>query len=229
MTHTLAGAIQKTAAADSNLRVGIVQSVDSATSLTVNVGGGIISTMPYLSSYSPSVGDNIQIARFDATWIVLGLIGNPGLTVINGVVTSQTATIVTTAAVESDITYLASQRPVVVHAGHMYEFFARTTSQQSVATDIFQWRVRRDTAVTGTELGFQRFSNGVTTGSWATSWSSIFEATADDSFNIFWSFIRVAGTGTITATPTAGSTRAYAKVTDLGLNTSVSGSPWSVT
>jgi hypothetical protein len=228
MSEKLAGAVQQTSGANSNLRVGIVLSVDSASSLTVNVGGGIISGMPYLASYSPAVDDNVTIARFEATWIVLGIVGSPSLTVINGVVTSS-STAVSGISAETDIPYLASQVPVHVRAGHIYEMFARTLTTQTVATDIFQWRVRRDTAVTGTELGFQRFSNGVTTGSWATQMVTIFEATADDTFDIFWSFTRVTGTGTITATPQGGTTRSYAKVTDLGLNTTVSGSFWSVT
>jgi hypothetical protein len=229
MSEKLAQAVKKSAASDSNLRVGIIQSVDSATRVTVNVGGGVISDMPFLASYSPAAGDNVTIARFDATWLVLGIVGAATLTVVNGVVTSSPTAVTTTATTESDLPFLASQEPVRVQAGHIYEMFARTVSTQSVATDLFRWRVRRDVAVTGQELGFQSFSNGVTNSNWAIQMVTIFEATVDDTFNIFWSLVRIGGTGTITATPVSGTTRSYMKVTDLGLNTGVSGSPWSVT
>jgi hypothetical protein len=229
MTQALAGAIAQTSGAESNLRVGIVQSIDSATSITVNIGGGIITDIPFVSSYSPALGDNVNIARYNATWLAIGIVGSPGLTVINGVVTSSTTTVTTSGTVESDLPFLSSQVPVVVKQGHIYEMFAQTITAQSVATDTFQWRVRRDVAVTGQELGFKRFSNNTITGSWVSWMFAVFEATVDESFDIFWSLVRVLGTGTITAGPTAGTTRAYMKVTDMGLNTTVSGSPWSVT
>ncbi len=232
MSAKLAAAVEKKAGSASNLRVGIVTSIDSASRVTVNVAGGTLTDMPFLASYSPSIGDNVTIARFDATWLVLGLVGNPGLTVVKGTVTSSTtAAGPSSGTTEMDLPFLASVGNLQVHAGHVYEMYARCLTVQSVATDVFQWRVRRDTAAPsgGTELGFQRFSNGVTTGSWASMFFTVFEATADDSFPIFYSLVRVTGTGTITATPTASTTRAYMKVTDLGLNTTVADSPWSVT
>lgn len=229
MTQTLPASIQQNTGNESNLRVGIVQSVDSAISLTVNIGGGIIDSMPFLASYSPSVGDNVQIARFDATWLVLGIVGNPGLTVINGVITSSTTNVVTSGTTESDLPFLSSQTPVVVRAGHIYEFHAFCITAQSVNVDLFEWRARRDTALTGTEIAFQRFSNTTSANSWGQEVTVAIEFTADDTFSLFWSMVRITGTGTVTASPTLGVARAYMKVTDMGLNTSVSGSPWSVT
>jgi hypothetical protein len=229
MTQALATTIQKTSESKANLRVGIVQSIDSSTRVTVNVGGGIITDMPFLASYSPAVGDNVTMARFDATWLILGIVGNPGLTVINGTITSSTTTVTTSATTEADLPFLASQRPVVVKAGHIYELFAFCITAQSVNVDLFEWRARRDTALTGTELGFQRFSNTTSANSWGQTMQTAFEATVDDSFNLFWSLVRITGTGTITATPTLSPVRAYMKVTDLGLNTNVANSPWSVT
>lgn len=229
MSQPLAGAIQQASVANSNLRVGIVQAVTGAGTVIVNIGGGIISDMPFLASYSPAVGDNVTIARFDATWIVLGIVGTPGLTVVNGVITSSTTGVTTAGTVESDLPFLASVAPVTVHGGHIYEMFARCSTIQTVATDEFQWRCRRDTAVTGTEIGFQRFSNRTVTGSWSQQMQGPYEALADDVFDVFWSVVRISGTGTMTLSPQAGSTRAYMKFTDLGLNTTVSGSPWSVT
>jgi hypothetical protein len=225
----LASTVAKKAGTDTNIRVGIVQSIDSASRITVNVGGGILTDMPFLASYSPAVGDNVNIARFDATWLVLGIVGSPGLSVVLGTVTSSTAAVTTSALVESDLPFLSSQHNLTVRAGHIYEFHVRCLTQQSVAGDAFQWRCRRDVAVTGTELAFQRFSNGIITALWASEFSSILEVADDDTFPIFWSLVRISGTGTITATPTIANTRSYMKVTDLGLNTTVEDSPWSVT
>lgn len=232
MSQPLAGAIQQVAAANSNLRVGIVQAIDSASAITVNIGGGIISDMPFLASYSPAVGDNVSIARFDATWIALGIVGDPSLTVVRGTVSSSVTAFTSVGTTEMDLPFLASQENVKVSAGHIYELFVRCVTQQSVAADEFQWRCRRDAPAPtspGQEIGFQRFSNRTVTGSWSEQMQGPYEAVADESFPIFWSLVRVTGSGTITATPTAGTTRAYMKVVDLGLNTGVSGSPWSVT
>jgi len=232
MSQALPAAIQTVAGANSNLRVGIVQSVDSAGFLTVNVGGGIISTMPYLSSYSPAVGDNVQIARFDATWLVLGIVGVPRAgQVIAGVRSSTTATPVTTVGTtEADLPFLSTQVERTFLAGHAYEFFARFITAQSVATDIFQFRCRRDTALTGTEMGFQRFSNNKTTGSWAQSMQFMFEEPITEPLSLFWSVVQVTGTGTITITPASNTaTFCYWRAVDLGLNSAVNGSPWDVT
>lgn len=229
MSNKLAGAVAVAAKSDSNLRVGIVQSIDSASRITVNVGGGTLTDMPFLASYSPAVGDNVNIARFDATWLVLGIVGSPGLSVVRGTVTSSTTAVVTSALVEADLPFLSSQRNLQVRAGHIYEFHVRCLTQQSVAADAFQWRCRRDVAITGTELAFQRFSNGIITALWASEFSSILEVTEDDNYPIFWSLVRISGSGTMTATPTIANTRSYMKVTDLGLNTTVEDSPWSVT
>lgn len=230
MTHALPSAIQQQAGANSNLRVGIVQSITSATRIVVNIGGGIIDDIPFLSSYSPAVGDNVNLVRYDATWLALGIVGLPGLAVVRGTVTSSTVALTTSAAVELDLPFLASQEPVVVSADHIYEMYVRCPTGQSVATDFFQWRVRRDTAVSGQELGFQRFSNNSLTTFIAREMTTIFEATADEAFDVFWSVQRIGtSTGTITMTPSTNTTRAYMKVTDLGLNTTVTDSPWSET
>jgi hypothetical protein len=230
MTQALAKAVQKSSDSSANLRVGIVEAIESNSSLTVNVGGGHITGMPYLASYSPAVGDNVTIARYEATWLVLGLVGSPGLTVINGTITTSTTNITGIGATETDLPFLASQTPVVVKAGHIYEFFAFVITRQTVAVDIFELRARRDAAAPGgTEIAFQRFSQNSTVTAWGQTITAAIEFDADDSFNLFWSIILVSGTGTITANPTSGVSQSYMKVTDLGLNTSVSGSPWSVT
>lgn len=232
MTQALPSAIQQAAGADSNLRVGIVQAVDSASTITVNIGGGIISDMPFLASYSPAVGDNVSIARFNATWLALGIVGEfRAGQVMAGVRTSTTPTPVTTSSTtEADIPFLANVTPRTFLAGHAYEFFARFITQQSVATDIFQFRCRRDTALTGTEMAFQRFSNNKTTGSWAQSMQFMFEETFTEPLSLFWSVVQVTGTGTITITPaTNAATYCYWRAVDLGFNSSISGSPWDVT
>src|SRR6185369_14312601 len=50
MTQALAKAVQKSSDSSANLRVGIVEAIESNSSLTVNVGGGHITEMPYLAS-----------------------------------------------------------------------------------------------------------------------------------------------------------------------------------
>jgi hypothetical protein len=75
MTETMAEAVQGALPSDNELVVGVVAAVNP---LTVSVRGALISrSLGVLGSYIPAVGDNVQIIRQDASWLVLG-VGNNG-------------------------------------------------------------------------------------------------------------------------------------------------------
>lgn len=53
-----------------NLRTGIVEGVSGST-CTVNISGSVLQ-LPFLSSYIPLVGDNVNVLRTQNTWLVIG-------------------------------------------------------------------------------------------------------------------------------------------------------------
>jgi hypothetical protein len=229
MTSPVASAVTTALPPDSGIRVGVVTVVESTSAITVNIGGGIITGMPFINSYLPAVGDNVQIVRMDATWICIGRIGfYPGGTV-GGVRATSTTTVVTSGTTELDLPFLGFTTHV--QDDHVYEIFVRMYVTMSVANDVFEIRIRRDTALAGTEMSFNRFTLPVTTGVlFATGWG-IYESPTTETFPIFISVVRVTGTGTLTIAPRAAGGNAqlssYARMTDVGLGLNVSGTAWS--
>lgn len=72
----VATAISTSLPPKAGIRVGIVSSVDSRTSITVLISG-VNHSFSYLSSYAPQVGDNVQLLKMNDAWVAVG-------TVING-------------------------------------------------------------------------------------------------------------------------------------------------
>lgn len=230
MTSPLATAVASTLPPDSGIRVGVVTALESTSTITVNVGGGVLTGMPFLNSYIPAVGDNVQIVRMDATWLCVGVIGAYPSNVIAGVRATSTTTVgPTSAGTELDLPFLSFT--AAPRDDHTYEIFTRLLVTQSVATDVFEVRMRRDTALTGTQIGLSRSDTGATSTIMDMLGFAIYEsAAAEDAMNIFISVARVGGTGTLTVFPrtTGGNSQfsSYAKMTDMGLSFSITGSAW---
>jgi len=74
-SKAVAASVQKSQPPNFAMRTGIVISIESPSTLTVDISGSTIPNMPYLSSYSPLPGDNVQILKMDNTWIVIGSVG----------------------------------------------------------------------------------------------------------------------------------------------------------
>lgn len=102
MTSTLAGAVDGILPPDNELVTGIVTAVNP---VTVSVRGASISeSLGVLGSYIPAVGDNVQLIRQDATWLVLG--AGAGNTDASGTIANynnNTAAAVTAAAAYANV------------------------------------------------------------------------------------------------------------------------------
>lgn len=227
MTSPVASAVQSALPPDSGIRVGVVTAIESTSAVTVNVGGGIITGMPYLASYVPAIGDNVQIIRMDATWLVIGVIGgNPGILAggARGISTTPTAAV----SAETDLSFLAFTAQT--KQSHVYEILARLIVVQTVATDVFTIQFRRDTALTGTQIGLYRTSTAATTGSMSLMAVAPFEEVVNETLSVFVSVLRAAGTGTIAVTPriSGGNVQlsSYSRMIDMGLDQDIPGSGW---
>lgn len=140
---------------------------------------------------------------------------------------TSTVTTVTTGTTELNLPQL--EIPFVnVYAGRQYEFGGRAMIQQSVGTDTFDLRVRRDTALTGTQVGFVRFS--LSQGPVTVPILGTFQANVTETVTLFVSLVRVGGTGTCTFTPRVAGGNAqlssYFKISDEGSFTGP-GSAWT--
>jgi hypothetical protein len=71
MSATMAEAVDGVLPPDNELVTGIVSAVSPLTVLIR--GAGVTGSLGVLGSYVPAVGDNVQVLRQDATWLVLGV------------------------------------------------------------------------------------------------------------------------------------------------------------
>lgn len=228
MTSPLATQVTAALPPDSGIRVGVVVAIESTTTLTVNVGGGVLTGLPYLDSYFPAAGDNVQIIRMDATWLVVGTLGPSPGTILAGSRGTSTTTITPINTVETNLPFLSFTASVKLN--QVYEIFASILVQQSIATDAFTWQIRRDTAVTGTQVGFGRFSTGFTANGGRERIEATFEPLQDENVTFFFSAIRASGTGDLTVIPrlAGGNSQlaSYSRMTFLSLGINISGSGW---
>lgn len=81
--------------------------------------------------------------------------------------------------------------PVALVAGGLYHFDARVTLQQTVATDGFMMRLRRDTALTGTVVAeWLIYAVAATSGNVFFAWDDFISTIAEPTVNYFVSFKR---------------------------------------
>jgi len=135
-------------------------------------------------------------------YYVVGLIGDAQgvpeilMTATRG---ASTTGLTTSGTTELNLSFL--QTEFSASDGYTYEFFTHFVScVQTVATDQFQLRFKRDVSITGTELGLFNFSNG-NTGSMSLNASSFLEASQTESISLFVSVARTSGTGTLSVFP----------------------------
>lgn len=96
--------------------------------------------------------------------------------------------------------------PVDLVAGGLYYFDVSLIFQQTVTTDEFTMRIRRDTALTGTLVSEWGLYVALTTaGTRRSLWKDFTSSVADPAVQFFCSFIRTAGTGTVSIYGSLGS------------------------
>lgn len=89
--------------------------------------------------------------------------------------------------------------PVALVAGGLYRWDIRLTLQASVTTDTFRFRIRRDTALTGTVVTDWSLPAANTLGVTAfSSWDNFISSVADPTVSYFVSLTRTSGSGTLT-------------------------------
>lgn len=102
MTAILADAVDDALPPDNELVTGVVTAVNP---VTVAVRGASISdSLGVLGSYIPAIGDNVQLLRQDATWLVLGAgAGNTDASATVANYNDNTAAATTAAAAYSNV------------------------------------------------------------------------------------------------------------------------------
>lgn len=104
----------------------------------------------------------------------------------------------TAGTTELNITQMAIG-PVALVAGGLYRWDIRLTLQATVATDTYRFRIRRDTALTGTVVTDWSIPAANTTGVTAfVSWDNYISSVVDPAVSYFASLTRTTGTGTLT-------------------------------
>lgn len=77
MSDQLAASIAAAANSGATLRIGALTGIDGTT-LTVNIGGGLVTAIPYGQSYTPILGDNVLVLQQGALNVVVdGIAGLP--------------------------------------------------------------------------------------------------------------------------------------------------------
>lgn len=187
----VAAAAQKTLPPDFALRVGVVQTVVSDNQVIVNVSGQN-STFPYLDTYFPMPGDNAQILKMNDTWVAIGQVSHSGSSrrIIDAVTVQTTGVIAGPSAGEANVPKLAISGNFF--ASQQYLIRVQLSVTLSVNTDTWQINLRRDTALTGTLIGFS-----VDTGSGSPHFCFPWSPPANGVRGIFFSTARATGTGTV--------------------------------
>lgn len=214
MAHKVAAAVQDKVGVPTGMRTGKVVSVDSATTLTANVGGSAISKIPYLGSYTPAPGDNVDILTYGATWLAIGSLGAAGAgTVLDAVLITTTGAINTPSASETDVSTLALSASV--RAARQYMIWCQIRLVLTVITDRALVQARTATALTGTIVGRVSFGGiDQPTGLFGFP----YQPAADGTLNVFFSTLRGSGTGTVGAlgAATAGAATTWSAIVDIG-------------
>lgn len=213
----LAASVASSLPPDAGMRTGVVTAVQTNT-VTVTVSGATLNKMPYLSSYSPVVGDNVNIVRTDEAWLVIGTSGlksNTPLGWLDIVNMSPVSIGPTTGTTELEITNLQLNPTLVTGREYMINFQAFFTP--SVATDRFQLIGHLGT-FTGTQIVTNLFCVNNALGT-TYSWEWPYTATATGLTQIHWGMLRSSGTGTLTVTgnPSTGLSRTWAGIQDAGV------------
>lgn len=210
----VAAAVQEKVGVPSAIRVGIVSTVDSPTTLTATVGGATISKIPYLGSYTPKPGDNVDILTYGATWLAIGALGpnGPG-TVLDAVLITTTGAINTPSASETDVPTMALS--ATVYAARQYMIWCQIRLALTVITDRALVQARTDTALTGTVVGRVSFG-GIDQPT--SLYGFPYTPPADETLNVFFSTLRGSGTGTVGALGSAltGAATTWSAIVDIG-------------
>lgn len=78
MAQDLAQATAAEAAkSDTSMRLATVASVSSSGGVMISINGATVGPAACVSSYVPTVGDNVAVIRQGASWLVLGISGSP--------------------------------------------------------------------------------------------------------------------------------------------------------
>lgn len=150
-------------------------------------------------------------------YYVIGIVGGQSLGplgIVGGVNVTTLGGLTVASAAETDITQL--QFSATVNTARLYEYRTQVFFVATVATDVVEIKMRRDTALTGTQLG-DGTAGGVVNGPTA-SLSWFFVPTANETIHFFTSHVRRNGTGTFAAqgSPNVGIARTYAALYDVG-------------
>lgn len=143
---------------------------------------------------------------------------------LDGAVLGNTGNIVTAVSAESNLPPHALSAYLI--AGMVYELQVQVVATFTVASDSWIVRARLDTALTGTLIGFGRWSPGSVVDT--KYFNFPFEATTTGITNIFFSIGRTSGTGTTTVVGAPGvypPTAAYSAIKAAGAS-STYGGPW---
>lgn len=104
----------------------------------------------------------------------------------------------TSGTTELNISQLALG-PVAVDTANQYKLNLRMIGSQSVGTDEYFARVRRDTALTGALVAeWAMYAPGTTAGFLFTSWSDFVPAVTNPAVSYFFSVVRGSGSGSLT-------------------------------
>lgn len=223
MTQPLTSAVQGVAGQPSSVRIGRLQSISpvqvdlqGVTVTNVGVAGGV----PFVGGPVALLGQSSNAGSDPTSWLMLGGVSTSLPGVLDGAITG-TGTFVTGVSAETTITQL--DLSASLQTGGIYLAEVQALITVTVTTDDFTLRVRRDTALTGTEVGLANFSGYdlVNTPYFAFP----FEASATQTTSLFFSIQRSAGAGTfsVNGAPGAGITRTWSAVSHVGWTTAAGG------
>lgn len=189
----VAAGVSKVQPPDFALRVGIVVDVLSDTQISVNISGAVL-TYPYLDTYCPMPGDNVQLLKMNDVWVAIGQSSRSGSSrrIIDAVTVQTTGAIAGPASAETNLAKLALSGIMFTSQEYMIRIQLSVTC--SVNTDTWQINVRRDTAVTGALIAFS-----VDTGSGSPQFAFPWSPTSDGAVSLFFSTVRATGSGNLTA------------------------------
>jgi hypothetical protein len=208
----VANAVAATTPVASGLRTGVVTGVNSGSQLVASVSGSSL-VLPYLDSYNPQPGDNVQILKSEDTWVCIGAVGNDGSgsRVIDGVVVTTSATIAGPSTTEVNVPNV--ELSGFFFSSKQYIIFFQILTSLSTNTEQYSISVRLNTAVTGTLIGLVR-ETGAGVPLFAIPWSPATSGT----YTIFFGIAIATGSGTVSAfgSPGGNTARTWSAIQEVG-------------